>query len=34
MQEHTSLIKRPVLEKAGGIVTGFQEKNYAEFLLK
>jgi Spx/MgsR family transcriptional regulator len=34
MMEHTSLIKRPVIEKAGKVLTGFQEKVFAEFLLK
>ncbi|HPH83931.1 MAG TPA: Spx/MgsR family RNA polymerase-binding regulatory protein [Ferruginibacter sp.] len=34
MQEYTSLIKRPVIENAGRIVTGFQEKAYAGLLLK
>jgi Spx/MgsR family transcriptional regulator len=34
MKEHTSLIKRPVIEYAGRIEAGFQEKTYADLLLK
>jgi arsenate reductase len=33
MKEHTSLIKRPVIENNGRIITvGFNEKEYAEKL--
>ncbi|MFZ1527971.1 MAG: Spx/MgsR family RNA polymerase-binding regulatory protein [Ferruginibacter sp.] len=28
MQQHTSIIKRPIAEKNGAILTGFKEKEY------